>query len=300
VAPGSAAADVEVELHGRQHLLLLDVRELYCSTYERTNEASVHEGVRSIEVLERKTRASQRVPLLFANRERAASSGLQAQAALREEGGGERRTTAASCAGFAKSGRGGGVCKSLDAERFDEAAEGVKELLDFSATHPEIPEGERAHMSRALLEARAFIASRRGDLEQAEEHLARMKKIDGVRASSIEWVERDLASHRGDLEALDGLFEHAQPGCNGKWERARATALAGAPQQALTQLNALFQADLCGPIGAERWAHALALALAADLDAERRAERLSQFDEVWPAPDADLPVVQRVRALQAR
>lgn len=189
---------------------------------------------------------------------------------------------------------------ALDAERFDEARAGTQELLDFSATHPEIPEGERAAMSRSLLEARAFIVAREGDLEAAREHVERMKRVEGVRASAIEWVERDIAAHEGDVDALEGLFEHAQPGCNGRWEKARALALAGADEAAREHVTSLLDDGVCGPIGAERWANALALELAARLDPERRDEHLASFHRVWPDPDVDLPVVQRVLQLEAR
>lgn len=187
----------------------------------------------------------------------------------------------------------------LDAERYDVATANTDTLLTFAATTPELPEGERASMSRGLLEARAFIAARSGDLEEAEALLKRMQALDGVRASSVEWVQRDLASHRKDVAALDSLFEHAQPGCLGRWERARALALAGAHGPALEGLESLLTEQICGPVGAERWANALAFALAAQLTEEpARTAYIAGFDAKWPNPDGDLPVVARVASLR--
>ena len=193
----------------------------------------------------------------------------------------------------------------MDAGRFDRALAATEEMTRFAATAPEIPEGERAALARHMMEGRAMLAGRRGALDEAEELLARLEQIDGMRQESLEWTRRELAVQRGDLEALPGLFEHAPDTCASAVERARCYDVAGDPATARSLLDELFaDPDRCGAIGEDRWAsahgrvRAARLALDAGQPDVARAH-LAVHESLWPRPDRSLPVVEEARRLTA-
>ena len=182
-------------------------------------------------------------------------------------------------------------------------AEEITERAQRVATAPEIPESEREALVRGLLFADGLMRILTGDLDEGGRILDRLRALPDVDPSRVEWLEREVAVARGDAAAASAPLVHIPASCFTTLARGRWADLAGDRGAAAALFAPLFTEPVsCAQRGEMRFLQAYARVVLAE-DARARgdglaaATHLGAFHRLLPAPDEDLPLVRRARAL---
>lgn len=168
---------------------------------------------------------------------------------------------------------------------------------------PEFPDEERNVLVRNLTYAQAISAVRNGNLERAKTLSAQLERA-GIGPVYREWLRREIAASEGRLEDALGDFASSPPGCERTLLMAQVADQAGNLPRA-ADFAAEGLAGDCQTTGEMRLLLAQSWVILADqAHREGRIEdaqmAIARYSELWPRPDASLPLAQRAQAILAQ
>ena len=199
--------------------------------------------------------------------------------------------------------RGAEALYHLAGDDTESMSAATQKLIDISH-NPEIPDAERENLVRNLLYAQGMATARRGEIEDALRILGRLRQLDRVWPQYLEYLEREIAVARRDVDAIAGLMSSIPETCVGDLERGHYLWLAGRPDLAAPWIRPRLAApEDCSAVGETRLRFADSHLILSELalqegDTETAETHLQAFEALWPTPDADLPITRRHAALR--
>ena len=186
----------------------------------------------------------------------------------------------------------------------DAAMDYIEQASSVATANPEVIRRDRDRLTTFLLHVKATAAIRAGDVEQAESLLERLRAAPEATVVLTEPIERAIAVARRQPDVVATLDKSLWYGeCDRKVTLGDALLQAGDPERALPLLEA-------GPQRCTRYTDQRAMAVLGyaalaearnqlgDVDGAREA--LTKAWALWPRPEPDHVLVDRLRDLETQ
>lgn len=163
---------------------------------------------------------------------------------------------------------------------------------------PEFPAEEREASSRFVLRMQVSLALRRGEVGRGRDLVGRYDALPGPDGRL--YMHADLEAAEGDTRALVAAYAGDLDGtCQDLGRRGALLARAGATAEALAALRRAVHPDTrCERLEWDRYvvarSHVELAALLTGSDPAEAGRHVEAFRALWPDPDPDHPLVERV------